>query len=56
MSLVFSKYCHGARNLYVVVRDTAGISWEKILLPKFGKWAKNGRKTGFFEFIEKFGF
>ena len=22
---------------------------------KMGKWTKNGTKTGFFEFIEKFG-
>ena len=28
---------------------------EKIFLPKkLGKWAKNGSKTGFFEYIEKF--
>ena len=27
----------------------------KIFLPqKLGKWTKNGSKTGFFEFIEKF--
>ena len=29
---------------------------EKFFLPpKLGKFAKNGPKTGFFEFIEKFG-
>ena len=28
----------------------------KFFLPrKLGKWTKNGPKTGFFEFIEKFG-
>ena len=28
---------------------------EKIFLPKtLGKWVKNGPKTGFFEYIEKF--
>ena len=25
-----------------------------LLLPKLGKWTKNGPKTGFFEFIENF--
>ena len=29
---------------------------EKIFLPKnLGKWTKKGSKTGFFEFIERFG-
>ena len=29
---------------------------EKIFVPKhLGKWTKNGPKTGFFEFIERFG-
>ena len=29
---------------------------KKFFLPeKLGKWAKNGPKTGFFKFIEKFG-
>ena len=29
---------------------------EKFFLPtKLEKWTKNGPKTGFFEFIEKFG-
>ena len=47
-------YWHGARNLYDVVRERAG-SGKNILPPKLGKWTKNGPKTGFFEFIEKFG-
>ena len=29
---------------------------EKLFLPqKLGKWAKNGPKTGSYEYIEKFG-
>ena len=27
---------------------------KSFLLPKLGKWTKNGPKTGFLEFIEKF--
>ena len=27
---------------------------KKLLLPKLGKWAKNGPKTGSFEYSEKF--
>ena len=30
---------------------------EKLFLPpELGKWTKKGPKTGFFEFIEKFGY
>ena len=27
---------------------------EKLLTPKLGKWAQNGPKTGFFQFIGNF--
>ena len=38
-------------KLYEAELDFLG----KIVLPqKLGKWTKNGPKTGFFEFIEKF--
>ena len=48
VSLVFSKFWHGARNPYEVVGDRARFSWKKIFLPqKLGKWTKNGPKTGF---------
>ena len=35
---------------------TAGFSGKNFLLPKLGKWIKNGPKTGFFEFMEKFSY
>ena len=50
-SLVFSKFWHGARNPYEVVRDRGRFSG-KTFFPKI--W-ENGPKTGFFEFIERFG-
>ena len=53
--LVFSKFLHGARNLYQVVRERAGFSGKILFAPKFRNWTKNGPKAGFFEFIEKFG-
>ena len=44
-SLVFSKFWHGARNLYEVVPDKAGFSGKKFFATKIGKidwkWAKN---------------
>ena len=48
LSLLFSKFCHGARNPYKVVHDRVGFSVKNFL-------DQNGPKTGFFEFIEKFG-
>ena len=54
VSLVFSKFWHDARNPYEVLRDRAGFSRKKIFAQKLGKWVKNGPKTGFFEYIEKF--
>ena len=39
--LVFSKFWHGARNLYEVVRDRAGFSRKCFLLQKLGEWIKN---------------
>ena len=54
--IVFSKFWHGARNLYGILCDKAWFSWKKKnLLQKLSKWTKNVPKTGFFEFIEKFG-
>ena len=53
--LILSKFWHGARNPYRVVRDRTGFSRKMFLPPKLGKWTKNGPKTGFFEFIAKFG-
>ena len=45
VSLVFSKFWHGARNPYEVVRDRAGFSRKIFFAPKIGKmdpkWAKN---------------
>ena len=55
VSVVFSKFCHGARNLYEVVLDRAGFFGKYFLPQKLGKWTKIGQKQGFFEFIEKFG-
>ena len=43
VSLVFAKFWHGARNPYEVLR----IFWEFFLLPKLGKYNKNGPKTVF---------
>ena len=53
-SLLFSKFWHGARNLYQVVHDRARFSWKKIFPQKLGKWTKNGPKTGFFNLFYKF--
>ena len=55
MSLVFSKFCHDARNPEEVVRDRAGFSRKNFFAPKTGKmgqkWAKN---RGFFTILKKF--
>ena len=55
VTLVFSKFRHGGRNLYEVVLNRAGFSGKKKLPTKLGKWTKYGPKTGFFEFNENFG-
>ena len=55
VSVVFSKFCHGARNLYEVVLDRARFFGKIFFAPKIGKMDQNRSKTGFFEFIEKFG-
>ena len=52
VSWFFSKFWHDARNQFEVV--TAEFSGEIFFAPNVGKMAKNGSKTGFFEFIEKF--
>ena len=45
VSLIFSKFWVGARNLYEVVRDRDGFSGKILFAPKMGKmdqkWAKN---------------
>ena len=45
VSLVFSKFWHGARNLFDVVSDRTGFSRKKTFAPKIQKidqkWAKN---------------
>ena len=52
VSLVFSKFWHGARNPSVTEPEFS----EKNFLPqKLGKWIKNEPKTGFFSFTEKLG-
>ena len=54
--LVFSEFWHGATNPPEVVRDRAGFSGNNFFKPQnLGKWTKNGLKTGFSEFIERFG-
>ena len=50
--LVFSETQHGVRGPCLVVRDRAGFFLKKSFCPKNGE---NGPKTGFFEFIGKFG-
>ena len=51
VSLVFSKFWHGARSLYEVVQWQSQIFWEHFAKKNW----ENGPKIGFFEFIEKFG-
>ena len=51
-SLVFSKFWHGVRVPYEVVRERAGFFEEKKLLPQ--KWGK-GQKQGFRNLLKKFG-
>ena len=41
-SFVFSKFWHGVRNPYEIVRDRAGFIGKYFFAPKRGKWAKNG--------------
>ena len=55
ISLILSKFWLGARKPYEFVRGRAGFSEKNYLPRKLGKWTKNGPKTGFIEFIEKFG-
>ena len=49
---VFSEAQHGVRPMWCCAWQSL-IFWKKILHQKWGKWAKNGPKIGFFEFIEK---
>ena len=50
-----SKFWHDARMRCEVVRDRTRFSRKNFFAQKLGKWAKNGPKTGFFQFIRKFG-
>ena len=47
LSLVFSEFWHNARNPY-----EDGVT---VLPQNLAKWTKNGPKTGFLKFIERFG-
>ena len=49
---VFSEAQHGVRAMWCCAWQSL-IFWKKILHQKWGKWAKNGPKIEFFEFIEK---
>ena len=55
VSLIFSKFWHGARIPCEVMHDRARFSGKFFLFPELGKWAQNGPKTRFFQFIVKFG-
>ena len=55
VSSVFSEFWYGTRNPYKVVRDRTGFSGKNFLPKNLGKWSKNWPKTGFFEFIDRFG-
>ena len=48
VSLDFSKFWHGARNPYEVVRDIAGFSRKFFLALKIGKMDRKWAKKGFF--------
>ena len=48
VSLVFSKFWHVPRNPYEIVHDRVRF----FLLPKLGKWTKNGPKTRFFDLLK----
>ena len=50
--LVFSKFCHGARNLYEVVHDRAGFSREIFFAPKIGKMDQKWTKNGFLDLLK----
>ena len=54
ISLVYSKFWHGARNRFEVVRDRDGFSRKKIFAPKIRKMGKNGLKTRFLNLLKNF--
>ena len=54
VSLVFSKFWHGARNLYEILFDRAGFSGKIFLSRKLENGPRMGQNR-LFEFIEKFG-
>ena len=53
-SLAFPETQHGVTGPCVVVHESWICKKENLLSQKWGKWAENGPKTGFFGFIEKF--
>ena len=48
VSLVFSKFWHGARNQFEVERNRVRFSRKHFLPKKLGKGTNNGPKTEFF--------
>ena len=54
VSFAFSKFQHGARNPYEVVRDRARFSRKVFSASKIGKMYQKWAKNKIFEFIEKF--
>ena len=47
VSLIFSKFCHGARNPCEIMCDRGGFYGIIPFPEKFGKWTENGPKTRF---------
>ena len=55
LSLVFSKFWHGARNLYEVVHDRPEFSGNIFFAPKIGKVDQTSAKQqGFFSLLKNF--
>ena len=52
ISLAFSKFWHGTRNPYEVVRERAGFSGKKIIVPKIEKGPKMGQKQDFLNLLK----
>ena len=53
-SLVFSKFWHVTETqMKLCLREPDFLKKKTFLLPKLGKYVKNGQETGFFEFIEE---
>ena len=54
IAVTFSKFWHGARDPYEVVRGRVEFFRKIFFAPKIGKIHPKRAKTGFFEFIGKF--